>query len=45
VGGLTAAAPTANTLRLAQVYRTPLGETEETTRGLWVRQLTVDNPK
>jgi serine/threonine-protein kinase len=45
VGGLTAAAPKGNTLRLAQLFRTPLGETEETTRGLWVRQLTVDNPK
>lgn len=45
VGGLTAAAPKVNALRLAQLFRIPLGETEETTRGLWVRQLTVDNPK
>ena len=45
VAGLTAPAPKANTLRLAQLFRIPLGETEETARGLWVRQLTVDNPK
>ena len=45
VGGLTAAAPKANALRLAQLFRTSLGETEETARGLWVRELTVDNPK
>jgi Domain of unknown function (DUF4384) len=45
VGGLTAAEPKGNALRLAQVFRTPLGETEETARGLWVRQLTVDNPR
>jgi serine/threonine protein kinase len=45
VGGLTAAEPKGNALRLAQVFSTPLGETEETARGLWIRQLTVDNPK
>jgi hypothetical protein len=35
----------ATALRLAELFRTPLGDTEETARGLWVRQLTVDNPK
>jgi hypothetical protein len=46
VGGLIAAPSRANTssLPLAQLYLTPLGETEETARGLWVRQLTVENP-
>jgi serine/threonine-protein kinase len=44
VGGLTAARPSANTSPLAQLFPTPLGETEETARGLWVRQLTVENP-
>jgi serine/threonine-protein kinase len=45
VGGLTAPAPKATALRLADLFRTPLGDAEETARGLWVRQLTVDNPK
>jgi hypothetical protein len=45
VGGLTSPAPKANALRLAQMFRIPLSETEETARGLWIRQLTVDNPK
>ena len=43
VGGLTAAPGRANTLQLALRFPTPLGEAEETARGLWVRQLTVDN--
>ena len=29
--------------KLAPIFSTPLGETEETARGLWVRQLTIDN--
>ena len=29
---------------LAAVFTQPLGDAEETTHGLWVRQLTVDNP-
>jgi serine/threonine-protein kinase len=45
VGGLTVPATKATALRLAELFRTPLGDTEETARGLWVRQLTVDNPK
>jgi hypothetical protein len=45
VGGVTVAEPKATAPRLAQLFRTPLGDTEETVRGLWVRQLTVDNPK
>jgi len=43
VGGLAASAARASA-RLASVFTQPLGEAEETTRGLWVRQLTVDNP-
>jgi serine/threonine protein kinase len=30
--------------RLTQEFPTPLTENEETARGLWVRQLTLDNP-
>jgi eukaryotic-like serine/threonine-protein kinase len=45
VGGLTAPAPKENALRLAQMFRIPLSETAETVQGLWIRQLTVDNPK
>lgn len=44
VGGLTAAPRRKSTSSLAQLYATPLSETEETARGLWVRQLTVENP-
>lgn len=44
VGGLTANPPPGNTAKLAPVFSTPLGDTEETARGLWVRQLTIDNP-
>jgi hypothetical protein len=44
VGGLTAKPPQGNAAKLAPVFSTPLGETEETARGLWVRQLTIDNP-
>jgi hypothetical protein len=42
---LTAPAPKENALRLAQMFRIPLSETAETVQGLWIRQLTVDNPK
>ena len=47
VGGLTAKPPQGNTARLAPLllFSTPLGENEETVRGLWVRQLTLENPK
>jgi hypothetical protein len=44
VGGLTAKPPQGNAAKLAPVFSIPLGETEETARGLWVRQLTIDNP-
>ena len=44
VGGLTAAPARKSTSALAQLYATPLSESEETARGLWVRQLTVENP-
>jgi serine/threonine protein kinase len=44
VGGLTAKPPQGKTAKLAPVFSTPLGDAEETARGLWVRQLTIDNP-
>jgi hypothetical protein len=45
VGGLTSTAKATGTgARLAQQYQTPLSETAETATGLWVRQLTLDNP-
>jgi len=44
VGGLTAAPPAAPGARLASIFTSPLGDGEETARGLWVRQLTVENP-
>ena len=44
VGGLAAAPASASSARLATVFTTPLGDKEETARGLWVRQLTVENP-
>ena len=43
VGGLTASTGQLSA-RLAAVFTQPLGDSEETTSGLWVRQLTVDNP-
>src|SRR5439155_22245001 len=45
VGGLTAASARSSSMQLAQIFGVPLGESEETVRGLWVRQLTLDNPK
>jgi serine/threonine-protein kinase len=45
VGGLTSTSKASSTgARLAQQYQTPLSETAETASGLWVRQLTLDNP-
>jgi serine/threonine-protein kinase len=45
VGGLTSTAPVASAdSRLAAQFQTPLSETAETASGLWVRQLTLDNP-
>jgi eukaryotic-like serine/threonine-protein kinase len=45
VGGLTSTAqPTSPDARLALQFQTPLRETVETASGLWVRQLTLDNP-
>ena len=47
VGGL-APAPTSKQPAIGPLTETsgalPLGDTEETTRGVWVRQLTLDNP-
>jgi serine/threonine protein kinase len=44
VGGLTARPSEGAKAKLSPLFSTPLGETEETARGLWVRQLTIDNP-
>ena len=44
VGGLAAAPASASSARLATVFTTPLGDEEEIAHGLWVRQLTVENP-
>lgn len=44
VGGLTAGSPQGNTAKLAPLFQTPLTETEETAHGLWIRQLTIENP-
>jgi hypothetical protein len=44
VGGLSAAEGMPSSARLANVFTSPLGDGEETAHGLWVRQLTVDNP-
>jgi tRNA A-37 threonylcarbamoyl transferase component Bud32 len=45
VGGL---APAVDSDRLngplTEQFSTPLGDTEETARGMWIRQLTLDNP-
>jgi hypothetical protein len=43
VGGL-ASSSVRSSGRLAAVFTQPLGDVEETTQGLWVRQLTLDNP-
>jgi hypothetical protein len=43
VGGL-ASSNVRSSGRLAAVFTQPLGDVEETTQGLWVRQLTLDNP-
>jgi serine/threonine-protein kinase len=48
VGGLATAPPYAGTQssgRLTQQYRTPLENGEATANGLWVRQLTLENPR
>jgi len=44
VGGLKASSADAAGPRLAGIFTSPLGEAEETARGLWVRKLTVENP-
>jgi hypothetical protein len=48
VGGLATAASnpvTQSSGRLTQQYRTPLENGEATATGLWVRQLTLENPQ
>jgi eukaryotic-like serine/threonine-protein kinase len=44
VGGLTTAPAVKTSANLANVFKTPLGDGPETANGLWVRQLTLDNP-
>ena len=44
VGGLTTAPAVTTSANLANVFKTPLGDGPETANGLWVRQLTLDNP-
>ena len=44
VGGLAAAPAPQTSARLTNIFTSPLGDREETARGLWVRQLTVENP-
>lgn len=46
VGGLTpSSVPVDKKLRLTSDFSTPLTATEETARGVWVRQLTIENPR
>jgi serine/threonine protein kinase len=44
VGGLTSALPSQSRAGLSQLFTAPLPQAPERTRGLWVRQLTLDNP-
>jgi hypothetical protein len=44
VGGLAVTEPTSSRPRFANLFTAPLADGEETAHGLWVRQLTVDNP-
>lgn len=45
VGGLSKSPAPAATARLSEQFSVPLAEGEETARGVWIRQLTVDNPQ
>ena len=45
VGGLTKAPAQPSDSRLSEEFSAPLPEAAETTRGVWVRQLTLDNPR
>jgi predicted Ser/Thr protein kinase len=46
VGGLAPAADSGplSSGPLTEQFTTPLGDTQETARGVWIRQLTLDNP-
>ena len=44
VGGLAQPPGQTSAARLAGIFSSPLGDREETAHGLWVRQLTVENP-
>jgi hypothetical protein len=47
VGGLAPAVDSGRPSNgpLTEQFSTPLGDTEETARGMWIRQLTLDNPE
>ena len=45
VGGLTKSSAPAASSRLSEQFSVPLAPGEETARGVWIRQLTVDNPQ
>ena len=44
VGGLASASAQVGRLHLVPEFGTPLAATEETARGAWVRQVTLENP-
>jgi hypothetical protein len=44
VGGLAEPPGRPSEPRLANIFSSPLGDREETAHGLWIRQLTVENP-
>jgi serine/threonine-protein kinase len=44
VGGLAKAPPRPGETKLSATYTTPLPDKGESARGMWVRQLTVENP-
>ena len=45
VGGLTSSPRVSNTGKLAEQFTMPLPQTAESANGLWVRQITLDNPR
>jgi len=44
VGGLTKAPPTRTDAPLSQDFAEPLTDAAETAKGVWIRQLTLENP-
>jgi hypothetical protein len=45
VGGLTSAPRASDTGKLAEQFTMPLPQTAESANGLWVRQITLENPR